>query len=66
VDALYAKVESEFGTVDVLVNNAGVGKSALPIKDVQPEDFMYDFVSRPISDLRWRCEGSFKAKLTSK
>jgi NADP-dependent 3-hydroxy acid dehydrogenase YdfG len=46
VKALYAKIESEFGTVDVLVNNAGSGKSALPIKDVDPEDFWYDFVSK--------------------
>jgi NADP-dependent 3-hydroxy acid dehydrogenase YdfG len=45
VEALFAKIKSEFGTVDVLINNAGSGKSALPIKDVDPEDFWYDFVS---------------------
>lgn len=45
VKALYAKIKAEFGTVDVLVNNAGSGKSALPIKDADPEDFWYDFVS---------------------
>ena len=44
VQALFAKIKSEYGTVDVLVNNAGSGKSALPIKDVDPEDFWYDFV----------------------
>jgi len=44
VQALFAKIKSEHGTVDVLVNNAGSGKSALPIKDVNPEDFWYDFV----------------------
>lgn len=43
VQALFAKIKSEYGTVDVLVNNAGSGKSALPIKDVNPEDFWYDF-----------------------
>lgn len=46
VEALFAKIKLEFGTVDVLVNNAGSGKSALPIKDVDPEDFWYDFVSK--------------------
>jgi NADP-dependent 3-hydroxy acid dehydrogenase YdfG len=51
VKALYAKIKSEFGTVDVLVNNAGSGKSALPIKDVDPEDFWYDFVSNSPSML---------------
>jgi NADP-dependent 3-hydroxy acid dehydrogenase YdfG len=44
VQALFAKIKSEFGTIDVLVNNAGSGKSALPIKVVDPEDFWYDFV----------------------
>jgi len=43
VQALFAKIKSEFGTIDVLVNNAGSGKSALPIKVVDPEDFWYDF-----------------------
>lgn len=31
--------------MDVLINNAGSGKSALPIKEVDPKDFWYDFVS---------------------
>jgi NADP-dependent 3-hydroxy acid dehydrogenase YdfG len=44
VQALFVKIKSEFGTVDVLVNNAASGKSALPIKVVDPEDFWYDFV----------------------
>jgi len=44
VQTLFAEIASEFGTVDVLVNNAGSGKSALPIKVVDPEDFWYDFV----------------------
>lgn len=46
VEALYARIEADFGTVDVLVNNAGSGKSVLPIKDLDPDDFWYDFVSR--------------------
>jgi NAD(P)-dependent dehydrogenase (short-subunit alcohol dehydrogenase family) len=45
VKSLYGKIQSDFGTVDVLVNNAGLGTSALPIEDVDPEDFWYDFVS---------------------
>jgi NADP-dependent 3-hydroxy acid dehydrogenase YdfG len=45
VETLFAKIKSDFGTVDVLVNNAGSGKSALAIRDVDPEDFWYDFVS---------------------
>jgi len=43
VEDLYAKIKGEWGTVDVLVNNAGSGKSALPIRDVLPEDFWYEF-----------------------
>lgn len=43
VEALYARIEADFGTVDVLVNNAGSGKSVLPIKDLDPDDFWYDF-----------------------
>lgn len=39
VKALYARIEVEFGSVDVLVNNAGSGKSVLPIKDVNPDNF---------------------------
>jgi NADP-dependent 3-hydroxy acid dehydrogenase YdfG len=45
VKSLYASIKEEFGTVDVLINNAGSGKSALPVKDVGPKDFWYDFVS---------------------
>jgi hypothetical protein len=45
VKALYTSIKEEFGTVDVLINNAGSGKSALPIKDIDPKDFWYDFVS---------------------
>lgn len=45
VKALYARIEADFGTVDVLINNAGTGKSILPIKDIDPDDFWYDFVS---------------------
>ncbi len=55
VKALYAKIKADFGTVDVLINNAGSGRSALPIKDVDPEDFWYDFVSNfePVLVLHW-------------
>lgn len=45
VRALYRDIKSEFGTADVLVNNAGSGKSALAIRDVDHEDFWCDFVS---------------------
>ena len=45
VKSLYGEIKKEFGTVDVLINNAGSGKSALPIKEVDPKDFWYDFVS---------------------
>jgi NAD(P)-dependent dehydrogenase (short-subunit alcohol dehydrogenase family) len=43
VKALFAKNKLDFGTVDVLVSNAGSGKSALPIKDVDPKYFRADF-----------------------
>ena len=45
VKALYASIYEEFGTVDVLINNAGSGKVVLPIKDIEAQDFWYDFVS---------------------
>lgn len=48
VKQLFSRIESEIGTVDILVNNAGSGKSALPVRDVNPNDFWYDFVSIPI------------------
>ncbi|KAG4436873.1 hypothetical protein IFR05_007636 [Cadophora sp. M221] len=40
---LFADIKAKFGTADVLVNNAGSGKSALPIKEVDASDFWYDF-----------------------
>jgi len=45
VAALYAKLEDEFGAVDVLINNASLGKPAVGIKDVGMQDFMENFVS---------------------
>jgi len=32
VDALFARVMAEWGTVDVLVNNAGIGELSLPLR----------------------------------
>lgn len=43
VKRLFYRIMSELGTVDVLINNAGSGKSALPVRDVDPKDFWYDF-----------------------
>lgn len=48
VKALFSRIESEIGMVDVLVNNAASGKSALPVREVDPNDFWYDFVSIPM------------------
>ena len=45
VNALWKRVTADFGTVDVLINNAGSGKSALSVKDLDPNDFWEDFVS---------------------
>ena len=45
VKELYARIEAEFGSVDVLVNNAGSNKSVLPIKDQDLDSFWLDFVS---------------------
>lgn len=47
VQALYRDIKSEFGTADVLVNNAGCGTSVLPIRDMDSKDFWYDFVGMP-------------------
>ncbi|KAL2061429.1 hypothetical protein VTL71DRAFT_7702 [Oculimacula yallundae] len=43
VRELYTYINLEFGTADVLVNNAGSGKSVLPIKDIDISGFWYDF-----------------------
>ncbi|KAH7327374.1 putative oxidoreductase ucpA [Rhexocercosporidium sp. MPI-PUGE-AT-0058] len=43
VRKLYADIKSTFGTADVLINNAGCGKSALPMKEIDAADFWYDF-----------------------
>ena len=45
VKELFAKIKSDFGTADVLINNAGSGRSVLPIKQIDSKDFWYDFVS---------------------
>jgi NAD(P)-dependent dehydrogenase (short-subunit alcohol dehydrogenase family) len=45
VQALFARINAELGTVDVLINNAGSGTSTMPIKDIDTRDFWYDFVS---------------------
>ena len=39
VDALFDRVESEFGRLDVLFNNAGIGTPAAPIEDLDVEDW---------------------------
>jgi len=46
VRALFARIKSELGTVDVLVNNAGSGQETAPIKDANLVNFWHDFVSR--------------------
>lgn len=45
VRRLFARIKSELGTVDVLVNNAGSGQETAPIKDANPVNFWHDFVS---------------------
>lgn len=40
VDALYTKIETEHGRLDVLFNNAGNNVQAAPIGDVPVEDFI--------------------------
>ncbi len=39
VDALFDRIKSEFGRLDVLFNNAGNNVTAAPIGDIPPEDF---------------------------
>lgn len=41
---LFIDVKSKFGTADVLINNAGSGKAALPVGEVDISDFWYVFV----------------------
>ena len=55
VKALYVEIKKEFGTADVLINNAGSGRSALPIKEADPTDYWYDFVSVVQSQRRGLC-----------
>jgi len=43
VRALFARIKSELGTVDVLVNNAGSGQETAPIKDANLVNFWHDF-----------------------
>lgn len=45
VKALFARIKEEFGSVDVLVNNAGVGTSVMRVVDIGVDDFWCDFVS---------------------
>lgn len=40
VDALYEKIEQDYGRLDVLFNNAGNNVTAAPIGDVPVEDFI--------------------------
>lgn len=54
VKRLFYRIMSELGTVDVLINNAGSGKSALPVRDVDPKDFWYDFVGFPMPVVEYR------------
>jgi hypothetical protein len=45
IAVLFDKVKSEFGTADVLVNNAGVGGFGGPVRDADPVDWWKSFVS---------------------
>jgi NADP-dependent 3-hydroxy acid dehydrogenase YdfG len=45
IKALFRDIKNEYSAADILINNAGSRKSSLPIKDVDPKDFWYDFVS---------------------
>ncbi|MFY0611502.1 MAG: SDR family oxidoreductase [Hyphomicrobiaceae bacterium] len=39
VDALFAKVKDEFGRLDVLFNNAGIGAPRVPMEELDVEDW---------------------------
>jgi NAD(P)-dependent dehydrogenase (short-subunit alcohol dehydrogenase family) len=45
IKALFRDIKNKYGMADILISNAGSGKYPLPIKDVDPKDFWYDFVS---------------------
>ncbi|MEM8650146.1 MAG: SDR family oxidoreductase [Pseudomonadota bacterium] len=40
VEALYSKIETDHGRLDLLFNNAGNNVPAAPIGDISPEDFL--------------------------
>jgi NAD(P)-dependent dehydrogenase (short-subunit alcohol dehydrogenase family) len=41
IKTLFQMVESEFGTVDVLINNAGIAGPTCPVEEVTEEDWNY-------------------------
>jgi NADP-dependent 3-hydroxy acid dehydrogenase YdfG len=49
IKKLFQDIKNKYDTADVLINNAGSGKSVLPIKEVDPKDFWYDFVSPDVT-----------------
>ena len=43
VKSAVARIEADFGRIDALVNNAGVGNTQGPFEDTRPEDLVYTF-----------------------
>jgi NAD(P)-dependent dehydrogenase (short-subunit alcohol dehydrogenase family) len=49
VTRLFATVDAELGTVDVLVNNAGIVGGVVPIEDVEPEFLLHVYSTNVLS-----------------
>ena len=47
VTELFQKINSQFGSADVLINNAGVLNASGNIKDVDPTSWWQDMVGKP-------------------
>jgi NAD(P)-dependent dehydrogenase (short-subunit alcohol dehydrogenase family) len=63
VTALFDRVRAEFGRLDLLVNNAGVGARAVPVQDVTPADWQ-SAVDTNLNGAFWCAQAAFRLMST--